>query len=108
MAGSEIRNESPAPHDSEIVSSWRRNMKCRSIDNGIALSAPCLAHVLLCSVLALSACGTADHAPPVAEEHVDAATAPLAVTDPATPLAVTLPPAADPLTAGLVVPADAP
>jgi hypothetical protein len=83
-------------------------MKCRSIDNGISLSAHCLARVLLCSVLAISGCGTADRAPSGAEENVAAATAPLAVTDPATPLAVALPATVDPLTVGLVVPADAP
>jgi YVTN family beta-propeller protein len=59
-------------------------------------------------LVAFAGCGTAAHSPSKEEEPVAATTAPLAITDPASALSVTLPQTADPLTTGLVVPADAP
>ncbi|HYJ09224.1 MAG TPA: AbfB domain-containing protein, partial [Polyangiaceae bacterium] len=60
------------------------------------------------SMLAASACGTGASSPPELEENLASATEMLAITDPATPLAVPVPATPDPLTAGLTVPADAP
>jgi YVTN family beta-propeller protein len=71
-------------------------------------SKPFVALVCIAGVLVSSGCGTNAPSPAESEANLASATEALAIKDPATPLAVTLPQAADPLTAGLAVPADAP
>src|SRR5438046_9850315 len=80
-------------------------MECRTFGSGITLSATWAKRVLVCSLATLVGCGAAGDSQ---EESVASFSAQLTLTDPAIPLATTLPPAADPLAAGLVVPADAP
>src|SRR3954464_14394845 len=82
-------------------------MTSRSFGNGFALSSQRVKAVMLAGLAALTGCGTSAQSRN-AEDNVASSSALLAVTDPSIPLAVPLPQTADPLTAGLVVRADAP
>ncbi|MEP7050218.1 MAG: PA14 domain-containing protein [Pseudomonadota bacterium] len=84
-------------------------MERRSIGSGTALSWQRARGLLCGSCIALAGCGNGAHSSrnESGNEDVVAVSAQLAITDPATPLGVTLPQTADPLTAGLLVPADA-
>src|SRR3954467_7139038 len=82
-------------------------MAGRALDVGGALSSKLVKTAFLLSIGALGACGTNAPADSEAGESVGVSTAALAITDPTSPLAVSLPQATDPLTSGLAVPADA-
>src|ERR1041384_6816135 len=82
-------------------------MDRRSFGSGRALSSQGAKSFILGGLFALAGCGTAAQAPSSDSENAAATSAELTITDPSTPLSVTLPQAADPLTNGLAVPADA-
>jgi len=83
-------------------------MDRRRFDSSRGLSSRGASSFVIASFLAVVGCGTAAQSTPSDSVSVAATSAELTTTDPSIPLAVPLPQGADPLTSGLVVPADAP
>jgi hypothetical protein len=85
-----------------------KKMMCRSVGSRAGWSSRLAQGAFVASVLALPACGQAGYpADGETADSVGSSSFELTISDPATPLAVPLPQGADPLSSGLVVPADA-